>query len=74
MEQDSLLVDILRKIDSIDNTLTGQAVEIQHHINRTDILQGQVEWMQWVIPVCFTMLAVFISIPNIMKEVRKGKK
>ncbi len=59
IQQDSLALEVLKRLDNIDYTLKGQALEIEHHINRTDLLQDQISWMQWLIPVCFALYGVF---------------
>ena len=67
MEKDTLLLEIFKRLDKIDYTLKDQAVEIQNHIHRTDLLQGQVEWMQWIIPVCISLLGGFLGFIEIIK-------
>ena len=46
----------------MEEVLKEIKADLKHHIRRTEILEGQVKWMQWVLPVCTTILGIVIAL------------
>ena len=42
--------------------------DLNYHIRRTDLLEKQMGWIQWVLPICFTIASVFLAIAMYLLE------
>ena len=59
---EEILKIINNRFDSLDNDISKVKIDLKDHMKRTDANEKQMAFIQWVLPVCATVIAIALAI------------